>query len=84
MSRWADDPEYFEEWIEHRAMDGEFGEEIAAKVENGDLLGYELWDGLLDGTITGKLKDHEYVRLADISCIERLTDMAEMRDRTRG
>ena len=43
MSICSDDPEYFDEWIERRAVDGWFGAEIKAKVENGDLPGYELW-----------------------------------------
>lgn len=43
MSIWSDDPEYFDEWIEREAMKGRFGAEIQAQVENGDLMGYELW-----------------------------------------
>ncbi len=43
MSIWADNPEYFDEWIENQALKGRFGAEIQAAVESGDLPGYELW-----------------------------------------
>ena len=43
MSIWSDDPDWFDEWIEQRAMEGQFGQQIKAKVEEGGLLGYELW-----------------------------------------
>jgi len=43
MSIWSDDPEYFDEWIEQRALKGDFGEEIKTKVLNGDLMGGDLW-----------------------------------------
>ena len=43
MSIWSDDPEWFDEWIEGAALNGRLGPEIQAKVEAGELLGYEIW-----------------------------------------
>jgi hypothetical protein len=44
MSIWSDDPEWFDEWIENRALDGRFGDTIKKQVEEGELPGYELWN----------------------------------------
>jgi hypothetical protein len=43
MSIWSDNPEWFDEWIEERALDGKFGSVIQGRVERGELAGYELW-----------------------------------------
>ena len=43
MSLWGDNPEWFDEWIEKRALSGAFGPIIQKHVEEGELLGYELW-----------------------------------------
>jgi hypothetical protein len=43
MSVWSDDPEFFDEWIEKRALEGKLGPTIQQDVEAGILAGYEIW-----------------------------------------
>ena len=43
MNVWAENPEWFDEWVEKRAIEGRFGPEIQRLVEDGELEGYELW-----------------------------------------
>lgn len=44
MSLFSDNPEWFDEWIERRALDGDFGVVIRDKVEEGTLIGSDLWE----------------------------------------
>ena len=43
MSIWSDNPEWFDSWIEQQALNGRFGSEVQAKVNEGALCGWELW-----------------------------------------
>jgi hypothetical protein len=43
MNVWAENPEWFDEWVEQRALEGKFGAEIKRGVENGTIVGSELW-----------------------------------------
>jgi len=51
MSIWSENPEWFDAWIEHQAINGYFGSEVQHKVEDGELAGYELWDLDKDGSL---------------------------------
>lgn len=51
MSIWAENPEFFDEWIEEQALDGRFGDDIQKKIENGDMEPYDLWDLDKDGKL---------------------------------
>ena len=44
MSVWGDNPEWFDEWLERRALDGKLGGAIQAIAQNGEFRGYEWWD----------------------------------------
>ena len=48
MSIWGDNPEWFDEWIEQKALAGEFGEEVRLAVESGDMTADDLWKDHLD------------------------------------
>jgi len=48
MSVWGNDPEWFDNWIEQKALDGEFGEEVQRKVESEELTADDLWKDHLD------------------------------------
>ena len=54
MSIWSDNPEWFDEWIEKQALEGKFGEEIKKKVEDGRVVGSDLW-AMKDIDPNGKL-----------------------------
>ena len=43
MSIWSDDPEYFDEWILRRALEGQLGQDLQRKAEEGEIEGYEIW-----------------------------------------
>lgn len=43
MSLWSDHPEYFDEWIEKRALAGQLGPGLQLAVERGEVAGYEIW-----------------------------------------
>jgi hypothetical protein len=51
MSFWSDNPEWFDEWIFEKALDGYFGKEIQVKAENDEIQGYDLWDLDKDGKL---------------------------------
>ena len=72
---WADNPEWFDEWIEEQALDGRFGEEIRIKIDNGEIEPYDLW-GLLDkdGKLGGEAEADYYS-----GAIDRAMDMMEDR-----
>jgi hypothetical protein len=74
MSIWSDNPEWFDEWIETEAMDGRFGEELRKKVENGDLVGYELWDLDGKGKLPGIKNDGSLGSEASTAYCERMMD----------
>ena len=69
MSLWHDNPEWFDEWIEKQALDGRFGPEIKRHVEQGEMLGSDLWDMSLG---TPELAD--LGREAEQSYCERLIE----------
>ena len=48
MSIWGDNPEWFDEWIIQRALDGNFGEDVQKKVEVEELSADDLWKDHLD------------------------------------
>jgi len=48
MSIYGNDPEWFDEWIEQKARDGEFGPETRKLVEDGVLTADDLWKDHLD------------------------------------
>ena len=48
MSIWGDNPEWFDEWIIQRALDGNFGEDVQKKVEVEELTADDLWKDHLD------------------------------------
>ena len=54
MSIWSENPEWFDAWIEQQAINGYFGSEVQNKVENGELVGYELWDLDKNGSLGGE------------------------------
>jgi hypothetical protein len=69
MSMWAENPEWFDEWLEKQAMTGRFGEEIRKQVIEGEVLGYELWPKLLE--------DERYpglAREAELAFIEQFVE----------
>ena len=43
MSIWSDCPEFFDEWIESYALEGHLGSQIQKEVEDGVLIGSDLW-----------------------------------------
>lgn len=43
MRIWANNPEWFDEYAERKALEGWFGPDIQKQVEEGELCGYELW-----------------------------------------
>ena len=43
MSLWSESPEWFEDWIAQKAMEGYFGEETRLRFENGNISECELW-----------------------------------------
>ncbi len=47
MSIWSDDPEWFDEWLERKALEGDFGPELQKKAEDGNFFDDDMWD-LLD------------------------------------
>ena len=47
MSIWRENPEWFDEWLEERALAGEFGEQLQQQAEAGDFIACEQW-ALLD------------------------------------
>ena len=69
MSLWGDNPEYFEEWIEAQALNGKLGAEIQARVENGDLTGFELWRELQN-----EPQHADLARKAELDFWERFLD----------
>jgi hypothetical protein len=46
MSVWGDNPEWFDEWLEKRALEGRFGLEVQARAEAGDFEAYMEWNKL--------------------------------------
>ena len=46
MSIWSEDPEWFDEWLEQRALEGRFGDEIREIAEAGNFAAWEWWDRL--------------------------------------
>ena len=51
MSIMSDNPEWFDEWIFEKAIDGHFGDEIRLKAENGKIEAWDLWDLDRDGKL---------------------------------
>ncbi|MCK5016260.1 MAG: hypothetical protein KAS32_04235 [Candidatus Peribacteraceae bacterium] len=54
MNMWAENPEWFDEWIWEQALDGRLGEEIRLKCENEEIEAYDLWDYDKDGKLGGE------------------------------
>ncbi len=48
MSIWGNDPEWFDNWIEQKALAGEFGEDVRLAVEREDTTADDLWKDHLD------------------------------------
>lgn len=51
MSVWSENPEWFDEWIIEKALDGYFGEDVQSKVENDEIQSYDLWELDKDGKL---------------------------------
>ena len=52
MSLWSENIEWFEEWLEQRALEGEFGEALKQQAEAGEFVAYEQWATLdVDGSL---------------------------------
>ena len=43
MSIWRENPEWFDEWLEQRALAGQFGKQLQQQAEAGDFVAYEQW-----------------------------------------
>jgi hypothetical protein len=51
MSIWRENPEWFDQWILDRAIEGKFGAEFQKRAEEGDLDPSELWSLDVDGNL---------------------------------
>ncbi|KKM83135.1 hypothetical protein LCGC14_1312480 [marine sediment metagenome] len=58
MGIWSDNPEWFDEWLEQRALGGQFGKELQQQAETGDFVAYEQWGVLdVDGSLGSQAMD---------------------------
>jgi hypothetical protein len=74
MSAWSDCPEWFDEWIMERALDGDMGEEIRPKAENNEIDPSDLWDMDKDGKWASKADEAFWDRCADMADVGREFD----------
>lgn len=51
MSMWSDNPEWFDDWIFEKALEGDFGEAIQLKAENDEIESSDLWNLDKDGKL---------------------------------
>ena len=64
MSLWDENPEWFDEWLEQRALEGEFGEELKQQAQAGEFVAYEQWDGLdIYGSLGARAEQDFWERL---------------------
>ena len=48
MSIWSKNPEWFDVWLEEKALAGDLGAKAQKLADEGNFLGYEQWENYLE------------------------------------